>query len=258
MAIARLKSFYAAQRRRVRKFLDRHEIAYHTSIASRSCDDYKKGTPEWLVLAELKYGGIQQKVPRRKVSGSDPRTPSELVTGGMIGGDRMSANHHGYAGKYAQYLAPFLERNSAELTIVEVGILKGTGLAMWSDLFPQSRIIGLDIDLSHFRDNLPFLKSLNAFAHRDVVVREFDQFLDNRDYVQEILEGATIDVMIDDGFHSEETIVKTFESVKPYLGPHFVYFVEDNAKVGRLLKSTYPMYDFDCSKAELTVVRSRA
>ena len=95
MVIARLKTFYGAQRRRIRKFLNRREVRYHTSIASKSCDIYKKGTPEWLVLAELKYGGLQTEIPRRKVSGNDPRTPSELVTGGMIGGDRMSANHHG-------------------------------------------------------------------------------------------------------------------------------------------------------------------
>jgi hypothetical protein len=258
MVIARLKTLYGAQRRRVSRFLNRREIKYHASIASSSCDDYKRGTPEWLVLAELKYGGLQKEVPRRKVSGSDPRTPSELIAGGMIGGDRMSANHHGYARKYAQYLAPFLERDPAELTIVEVGILKGTGLAMWADLFPRARIIGLDIDLSHFRDNLGFLKSLNAFAHRDVVVHELDQFRDNADYLGQILGGASIDVMIDDGFHSEETILKTLESARPHLAQRFVYFVEDNDKVGKLLRSSYPMYDFDCSTPELTVIHSRS
>jgi hypothetical protein len=142
------------------------------------------------------------------------------------------------------------------LTIIEVGILKGTGLAIWSDLFPQSQIIGLDIDLSHFHDNMAFLKSLNAFSHGDVAVHEFDQFLDNTDYLKQMLRGGTIDIMIDDGFHSEETIMKTFESAKPHLAPQFVYFVEDNEKVGKILKSSYPMYDVDSSAAEFTVIRS--
>src|SRR3954462_1777738 len=102
MVIMTLKTFFSTQRRRVTKFLNRREVKYHMSIASKSCDDYKKGTPEWFVLTELKYGGLQTGIPRRRVSGNDPRTPAELLTGGMIGGDRMSANHHGYASKYAE------------------------------------------------------------------------------------------------------------------------------------------------------------
>jgi hypothetical protein len=223
---------------------------------SKSRDDYERGTPEWLVLSELKYGGFQTEIPRRRVSRYDPRTPSELATGGMIGGDRMSADHHGYARKYAQYLAPFLDRNSDELTVVEVGILKGTGLAIWADLFPRSRIIGLDIDLSHFHDNQTFLKSLNAFPHGDPIVREFDQYMDNTVYLKQILQGGTIDIMIDDGYHAELPNMRTFESAQPHFSPQFAYFIEDNDKVGKQLRSSYPMYGFDCSTIELTVIYS--
>jgi hypothetical protein len=42
-----------------------------------------------------------------------------------------------------------------------------------------------------------------------------------------ILAGATLDIVIDDGFHSVDSIVNTFRAIKPYLSPRFVFFIED-------------------------------
>ena len=67
------------------------------------------GTKEWLIGAEIKYGGFTAKVPRNKVSPKDPRTNEELSMGGMVGGDRML--HHGYASKYSEYLLPYHRMN---------------------------------------------------------------------------------------------------------------------------------------------------
>jgi len=46
-----------------------------------------KGSEEWLILKEYKYGGLVKNVPRNKVSILDKRTKYELNIGGMIGGD---------------------------------------------------------------------------------------------------------------------------------------------------------------------------
>jgi hypothetical protein len=105
---------------------------------------YRRGTPEWHCVTEIKFGGLRTGVPRRKVSPRDPRSSEEIETGGMIGGDRMSAGRddfgHGYAESYAEFLKPFLDRY--DLTIVEAGILDGVGLALWSSLFPDADITG--------------------------------------------------------------------------------------------------------------------
>lgn len=42
-----------------------------------------------------------------------------------------------------------------------------------------------------------------------------------------ILGGQTLDVVIDDGLHSTDSIITTWRSVAPHLSPRFVYFVED-------------------------------
>ncbi len=69
----------------------------------------------------------------------------------MRGGDRMSPLRHNYGRYYEHALRPFVGRE--DVTLVELGILTGIGLAVWTDLFPHGRIIGLDIDLSHFAQN---------------------------------------------------------------------------------------------------------
>src|SRR5262245_21785131 len=98
---------------------------------------------DWLVATEKRFGGYTGVLKRRKISIHDPRTPDELRQGGREGGDRMSASYHGYAPKYAEYLADFVSDRDRKLTIIEVGVLRGTGLAIWSDLFPRARLIGL-------------------------------------------------------------------------------------------------------------------
>jgi len=210
----------------------------------------RPGSAKWLVAAEVKYGGIQKNVPRNKVSSHDPRTKEEISRGGMIGGDRMM--HHGYADQYSRYLTPFLDREDP-ITFVEIGILRGTGLAIWCDLFSDSRIIGLDIDLGHIRRNWDSLVKCGAFRKTIPELHEFDQFADNERLLQNILTGSTIDICVDDGFHSNESILTTMRSVIPHLAEEFVYFVEDNDRVHSEIKKMYPGFEVD-SVGELTVV----
>src|SRR5690606_14469901 len=136
-------------------------------------------------------------------------------------------------------LQPLVERG-APVTLAEFGILRGTGLAIWCDLFPTSRVIGLDIDLSHARENFPHLESLGTFTHNQPELPEYDQFVDNAAYLGEILGGAKLDVVMDDGFHSTDSILTTVESVRPHLAEDFVYLIEDNPRVHRALRARYP------------------
>ena len=211
------------------------------------------GTRGWLIGSEIKYGGIVKNVARNKVSPKDPRTKEQLLTGGMTGGDRML--HHGYASKYSEYLLPYLKKakKGRSLTVVEFGILKGTGLAIWCDLFTGGRILGLDIDLGHIKENMENLKAIGAFRSNQPELHEFDQFIDNVEYLGTILKGDKIDVCIDDGFHSIESILSTMKSVMPYLADRAVYIIEDNRDVHKEIKIIYPNMYVD-HQDELTIV----
>jgi len=210
------------------------------------------GTEKWLMLEEAYYGGFVKDVPRNVVSNKDPRSPEQLSQDGMRGGDRMSNIHHGYARTYAKYLNSFVQ-DQGLIVLAEIGILKGAGLAIWSDLFEKGRILGFDIDLDHIRQNMKFLKERGAFKNGDPELYEFDQFQDNEKLLLDVLHGDKLNICIDDGFHSNETIITTLQSVIPHLAEKFVYFIEDNADVHKVLRVLYPNLKVD-SFGQFTVI----
>ena len=107
-----------------------------------------RGSADYLVSKEITFGGYTTGVPGGSLVREIDALPQNLA-GGMTGGDRML--HHGYAETYARHLVPFLEKR--DIVLAEIGVLKGTGLALWCDLFPNGRVIGFDIDFSHFEEN---------------------------------------------------------------------------------------------------------
>ena len=55
--------------------------------------------------------------------------------------------HNGYAKYYSKYLTKYLDEakidSNQRLVIAEVGILRGNGLAIWCDLFPEFKDSGV-------------------------------------------------------------------------------------------------------------------
>lgn len=188
---------------------------------------YQAGSWQWLVSSEIKYGGYISRVKRRKVSPLDHRSIEEIATGGMIGGDRMFV--HGYSPYYSKHLSRFLMND--EVTLVEVGILRATGLAIWCDLFQNSRIVGLDIDLSHASNNMRALKSKGAFSRIIPELYEFDQLNPDQALLKRVFGSKKIDIVVDDGLHSHDSIITTYEAIKPYLSENYLYFIEDNGSI---------------------------
>ncbi len=148
--------------------------------------------------------------------------------------------HQEYANHYAKFLEPYVRNRGERIVICEVGVLEGTGLAIWCELFPNSRIVGLDIDLSNIKRNMDNLRSLGAFSRNTPELYQYDQFVYSSDYVKEILNGDRIDVFTDDGRHSDEAIMTTLKSFAPHLKERFVYFVEDNWDVHKIIEQLYP------------------
>lgn len=177
-------------------------------------EDFPVGSWQWLALTEMHYGGFQV----------------GMASKSNRGGDRMSPLFHRYGVAYQEFLQPLLARRNAPLTLVEVGILNGSGLAIWCDLFPKARVIGLDIDLNNFKANRASLEAAGAFSSNRPELHEFDQL--DRGKAERILGEALgdteVDVAIDDGCHSIESIKITFEAMMPHMAERFVYFIEDN------------------------------
>jgi len=152
------------------------------------------------------------------------------------GGDKMSADRHGYADDYARLLSRWTAP-----TVVEVGVFQGVSLAVWCDVFPDGKVIGLDLDLNRFWDYRHFLADQGAFAtNYPTVVGDWDAYFPNVQVLDQVLRGRTIDVLIDDGPHTDVAVLSVLDAVRGLLSPQFTYIVEDMPNGEELLRSRIP------------------
>jgi cephalosporin hydroxylase len=114
---------------------------------------------------------------------------------------------------YERHLARFRNR---EVTIVEIGVFKGGSLQMWKQYFgPKARIFGIDID-----------PACAAFAEESVEVLIGSQ--EDRDFLRSLKERIpVVDVLIDDGGHTMNQQIATFEELFPHVASDGVYLCED-------------------------------
>lgn len=219
---------------------DTHMIGQRTALVRKEASELQ--APAWpseetikdkLEHLEEHFGGLVHNVARHAVGSEDPRSPEQWKTGGMIGGDRFCGVEkrkgcHGYGPVYAKYLQHLLAKPvGKQSAVAEVGILKGSGLAIWSELFPEAAVHGFDIDLKNTRDNMGFLKAKGAFATGEAHLHVYDQFKDNAAAIKKIIGRQELVLVAEDGFHSDETSAKTFDSFYPSLSGDWVYIVED-------------------------------
>jgi hypothetical protein len=242
---------YNSQRYKINEIINKANTYYKESL---ECKADSLTDPEYLQLLELKYGGYVFDIKRVQVSPKDSRSKGQIESGGMIGGDRMNVLLHDYSSKYSEYLM-LLRKSESPIQILEVGILKGTGLAVWSEYFNKKVIYGFDYDLGNFEGNKNNLIELGAFKDGLPITKLFDQFADNSKILRETFGDKKLDVIIDDAFHSDETIINTFNEMQSYLSDNFVYFIEDNKTAWKKLQAKYPQYKFDYNNDGFTVVK---
>lgn len=101
-------------------------------------------------------------------------------------------------------------------TILEIGVFGGGSLAMWKEYFgPGCNIIGLDVN--------PECK-----IHESDNVKIYIGSQDDDNVLNDVLNtNGIIDVVIDDGSHRMDHMVKTFDVLYDRISSNGVYFVED-------------------------------
>jgi hypothetical protein len=211
------------------------------------------GSAAWLREREIRYGGFVSGVARSASSRKEPARPHGAVA--HRGGDRMSFLRNNYAPEYARQLRPYIG-SKEPFTLVEVGILRGTGLAIWCDLFPQATVIGLDIDLSNTRANLAQLRRLGAFASNEPVLLEFDAYEPDTTLLADLLGDNRVSVVIDDGPHTIAAIAATAAALKPLLVPQYRYLIEDKeASLEQAVQVLRPAQAYKSRSSQLLVLR---
>jgi len=134
----------------------------------------------------------------------------------LFGTDKWGS--HWYTQHYRRYFEPLKNKR---LNLLEIGVggydklgEGGESLRMWKAYFRSGRIVGIDIhDKTRFRE------------HR-VDIRQCDQ-TDSEALLRLSSEYGGFDIIIDDGSHINEHVVKTFGILFPLLRQNGIYVVED-------------------------------
>jgi len=124
-----------------------------------------------------------------------------------------ASSWHNYTQVYARYFAPLRERR---IKFLEIGIWKGNSVKLWEDYFPNAELHFIDIYIQQ-----DAYTSARARYHRvdQANPRELQRF------IQET--GGAFDVIIDDGGHTMQQQIVSFEQLFPHLKSGGIYIIED-------------------------------
>jgi predicted rRNA methylase YqxC with S4 and FtsJ domains len=121
------------------------------------------------------------------------------------------ATFHSY-----EELYPYLLEESIgkKLNILEVGVAKGGGLRILSELFPESNIYGLDISYNQLEIKVQDT-NIKLLPENDQGNPDFNSALPN------------LDLVIEDASHDYHKSMETFNIIKSKLNQNAIYIIED-------------------------------
>ncbi len=131
-------------------------------------------------------------------------------------------NHEKISDKWSSYL-PFYQKHFSpycddSIRLLEIGVQNGGSLEIWSKFFPKAEVlIGCDINTK-----------CGNLTYDDPRVRVFVGDAATEEMKDEISKTSPrFDIIIDDGSHRSDDIVKTFALYFPLLEPGGIYVAED-------------------------------
>ncbi|MDP2004114.1 MAG: SAM-dependent methyltransferase [Rubrivivax sp.] len=126
---------------------------------------------------------------------------------------RLLDKWHHYFEIYDRHFARYRHR---PVTVVEFGVSQGGSLQMWRDYFgPQAQLVGVDIN-----------QNCQRFEGPGVQIFIGDQA--DRSFLRRVAkEVPHIDILIDDGGHTMEQQINTFEELYAHVAEDGVFLIED-------------------------------
>jgi hypothetical protein len=125
---------------------------------------------------------------------------------------------HWYCQHYQRHFAPLRKKR---ITILEIGIggfsdptAGGGSLRMWRKYFPRGLVCGIDI--------------VDKTPHNEKRIRTFQGDQTDETFLRKVIQKIGVpDIIIDDGSHINEHMIKTFEILFPLLAADGIYALED-------------------------------
>lgn len=121
-----------------------------------------------------------------------------------------------------------------DINILEIGILRGTSLKLWSEYFTKAKIYGAD---TFERVDWPgckfheVLETLKEYPRTELIqinscANDFNSMLERNKFLESIPDGY-FHIIIDDGSHELNDQIQTFNNFKTKLNKDGVYIIED-------------------------------
>lgn len=128
------------------------------------------------------------------------------------GADKAS-NYHNYTEIYARYFAPLKDK---PIKFLEIGIWKGYSVKLWEEYFKNADLYFFDVTFSQ----------IEYYSQRS------HYLLANQDNAQDLQNamaktGGDFDVIIDDGGHTMNQQIVSFQTLFPYVKKGGMYIIED-------------------------------
>lgn len=121
--------------------------------------------------------------------------------------------YHNYTEVYAKYLAPLREKR---IKFLEIGISEGNSVKMWEQYFPNAELHFMDITLHKVKYHSG--RSIYHLADQESTV-------DLKRFIRETQGG--FDIILDDGGHTANQQIISFQALFPHLNSGGIYIIED-------------------------------
>jgi hypothetical protein len=137
------------------------------------------------------------------------------ANGRHVNGTDKQTNHN-YGEAYERLFAGM--RQDA-ITLIEIGVADGSSLLAWQEIFPNAKIVGMDIHLAQ-----------RVHRHETIECYMGDQ--SNQDDCQRVSHGRQFDIIVEDALHELDATLLTLFWLWPAVKPGGMYIVEEWANVG--------------------------
>lgn len=131
---------------------------------------------------------------------------------GLKTGTDKASVHHDFLRFYESFLRPMRFTN---VSVLEIGVLKGSSLAMWAEYFSGGQVVAIDVE-----------PSAKQFETEHARVEIADQ-----GNVADLIRIATtygpFDLIVDDGSHFWDHQITSLRYLLPFVKPGRFYVLED-------------------------------